>query len=99
MANITLATELGVANGAPVTPIPVGAGMPCSAFQLICWDDDAFESHMEISPDDGDTWVPYAPDTELLASGMIDAVFIGEGIQVRLANAAGTVSAILVPLP
>ena len=99
MANTNLATALGVANGDAVTPLPLGLSMPCSAFQLIMWDDGAFEAHLEISPDAGDTWVAYAPTTALTASGMIDAVFIGEGIQARLVNGSGTVSAILVPLP
>lgn len=98
MANIDLATDLGVESGQAVTPLPLGLNAPCSAFQLIMWDDGAFEAHMEISPDYGDTWVPY-PDTDLIASGVIEVVFVGEGVQARLVNAAGTVSAILVPLP
>lgn len=99
MANISLASALGVANGEPVIPLPKGSGQPCSAFQLHMFDDGAFEAHMEISPDDGTTWTNYDPTTAKIATGMIEAVFIGEGVAVRLVNASGTVSAVLIPLP
>jgi hypothetical protein len=99
MASINLASSLGVANGEAFTPLPTGLfSQPCAAYQLIMWDDGAFEAKLQISPNDGDDWIDYT-DADLTASGMIDAVFIGEGIKVRLVNAAGTVSAKLVPLP
>ena len=95
--DLQLADGLGVGNGPVITPIPPMTQGLCT-FSLLMWSGVAFNAKLQISPDSGTTWIDY-PNAALTATGMRETVYIGAGIQVRLNNTTGPVSASLVPLP
>jgi hypothetical protein len=97
--DIQLCSALAAANGASVYPSgssSSGQGNP-GIFQLAVWGTVSGTAKMQISPDNGSTWLDY-PGATFTAAGVFAPVYVGAQQAVRMTNSAGSVNATLTPI-
>ena len=89
--DILLANGLGAANGTA----QVCGGM----WAIYVWGTVSGTAKLQVSPDNGTTWIDYPGASFTGAAGTFAPVYLGSLQQCRLTNSAGTVNATLCPIP
>ena len=98
--DIELCSALGNANGASVFPSgqrSVAFPRGSNPFALYVWGTFGGTAKLQVSPDNGTTWIDY-PGATFTAAGIFAPVYLGAQNAVRMTNTAGSVNATLSPV-